>query len=71
MLKKLGKFLYEKDIEEIRSIVEYLHFKVVSVVSVIPWFIIICDKRNSIFLPYQFKRKLLEFNNAFGFPFDS
>lgn len=33
MLKKLGKFLYEKDIEEIRSIVEYLHFKVVSVVS--------------------------------------
>lgn len=55
MLKKLGKFLYEKDIEEIRSIVEYLHFKVVSVVSVIPWFIIICDKRNSIFYPINSK----------------
>lgn len=54
MLKKLGKFLYEKDIEEIRSIVEYLHFKVVSVVSVIPWFII-CDKRNSIFYPINSK----------------
>jgi hypothetical protein len=55
MFKKLGKFLYEKDIEEIRSIVEYLHFKVVSVVSVIPWFIIICDKRNSIFYPINSK----------------
>lgn len=55
MLKKLGKFLYEKDIEEIRSIVEYLHFQVVSVVSVIPWFIIICDKRNSIFYPINSK----------------
>lgn len=55
MLKKLGKFLYEKDIEEIQSIVEYLHFKVVSVVSVIPWFIIICDKRNSIFYPINSK----------------
>lgn len=55
MLKKLGKFLYEKDIEEIRSIVEYLHFKVVSVVSVIPWFIIICDKRKSIFYPINSK----------------
>ena len=49
MFKKLGKFLYEKDIEE------YLHFKVVSVVSVIPWFIIICDKRNSIFYPINSK----------------
>lgn len=57
MLKKLGKFLYEKDIEEIRSIVEYLHFKVVSVVSVIPWFIIILDKRNSIFYPINSKEK--------------
>lgn len=55
MLKKLGKFLYEKDIEEIRSIVEYLHFKVVSVVSVIPWFIIILDKRNSVFYPINSK----------------
>lgn len=57
MLKKLGKFLYEKDIEEIRSIVEYLHFKVVSVVSVIPWFIIILDERNSIFYPINSKEK--------------
>ena len=55
MLKKLGKFLYEKDIEKIRSIVEYLHFKVVSVVSVIPWFIIILDKRNSVFYPINSK----------------
>lgn len=55
MFKKLGKFLYEKDIEEIRSIVEYLHFKVVSVVSVIPWFIIILDKRNSVFYPINSK----------------
>lgn len=57
MFKKLGKFLYEKDIEEIRSIVEYLHFKVVSVVSVIPWFIIILDERNSIFYPINSKEK--------------
>ena len=57
MFKKLGKFLYEKDIEEIRSIVEYLHFKVVSVVSVISWFIIILDERNSIFYPINSKEK--------------
>jgi hypothetical protein len=57
MFKKLGKFLYEKDIEEIRSIVEYLHFKVVSVVSVIPWLIIIFDERNSIFYPINSKEK--------------
>lgn len=57
MLKQLGKFIYEKDIEEIRSIVEYLHFKVVSVVSVIPWFIIILDERNSIFYPINSKEK--------------
>lgn len=55
MLKKLGKFFYEKEMFEIRSIVEYLHFKVVSVVSVIPWFIIILDKRNSIFYPINSK----------------
>lgn len=55
MLKKLGKFIYEKEMFEIRSIVEYLHFKVVSVVSVIPWFIIILDKRNSIFYPINSK----------------
>lgn len=55
MLKKLGKFIYEKEIEEIRSIVEYLHFKVVSVISVIPWFIIILDKRNSVFYPINSK----------------
>jgi hypothetical protein len=55
MLKKLGKFLYEKEMSEIRSIVEYLHFKVVSVFSVIPWFIIILDKRNSIFYPINSK----------------
>ena len=57
MFKKLGKFLYEKDIEEIRSIIEYLHFKVVSVVSVIPWLIIIFDERNSIFYPINSKEK--------------
>lgn len=57
MFKKLGKFLYEKDIEEIRSIVEYLHFKVVSVVSVISWLIIILDERNSIFYPINSKEK--------------
>ena len=57
MLKKLGKFIYEKEIEEIRSIVEYLHFKVVSVFSVIPWFIIILDKRNSAFYPMNSKEK--------------
>lgn len=57
MLKKIGKFLYEKDIEEIRSIVEYLHFKVVSVFSVIPWLIIIFDERNSIFYPINSKEK--------------
>ncbi len=55
MLKKLGKFIYEKEMFEIRSIVEYLHFKVVSVVSVIPWFIIILDKRNSVFYPINSK----------------
>lgn len=57
MLKKIGKFLYEKEMFEIRSIVEYLHFKVVSVFSVIPWFIIILDKRNSAFYPMNSKEK--------------
>ena len=61
MLKKLGKFLYEKEMFEIRFIVSNLQFKIVPIVAIILQFIITVDRKNSIFYPFD---SLEHFSNS-------